>query len=251
MGKRNKHRGTEMDAGRGNLDDILGKVAAYDAQHGPVEDEDDVLGVASEGDAEEAVTEVAADQLYTQEPVGAVEIELDGSRDEEVHEVCAPELESGTEREVLRAPVDPDPLKPLEVSGVPEPTGVVDAQLRDAWDKMSQALRDHVKKAVTFQAQALRIPEWQLVCGLVAHLHASASLSNPQLDPAWMSSEPIRQSVAVCDYCGEEFVPRWRGQVYCGEECGRAVARMEYEEKASKMKAARREENMKLLEGIA
>jgi len=94
------------------------------------------------------------------------------------------------------------------------------ADLEQAWAKLSQALQPYIRKAVTLAADQLRVPEWQLVCGLIVHMWQSASLVTPVLDPSWQSSDFKIETEVSCEKCGKVFQPSRRGQRFCSNRCG-------------------------------
>jgi len=118
---------------------------------------------------------------------------------------------------------DPPPCPARPPAPTPCSAALTHQYLNDAWHTLARALQPHVRDSVTFNAQLLRIPEWQLICGLIVHLWQSASLTMPVLDPAWQSQTPILETVSKCPECGKEYQPVWRNQAYCSNACGMAA----------------------------
>jgi len=94
--------------------------------------------------------------------------------------------------------------------------------LESAWEVLSKALTQTVSDSIKFHASLLKIPQWQLVCGLLVQSWKSGNLTAPDLDPSWQAGEVIQRESQKCPECGKYFIPPNRGMEFCSDECGKA-----------------------------
>ena len=104
------------------------------------------------------------------------------------------------------------------------------AQLNEACEVLFQAMQPFVVTGVRSTAALLGCEVWQLVGGLVVHLHQSGGLTTPVIDPSWRSDNPVVEEERTCEYCDSNFVPNFRGERFCCNGCGEAF---EMERKAN------------------
>ncbi len=250
--------------GRGEFDvtevrpsDLLAEAAAAPSIEEEV-DQQPELEKMDVSDIDKTVDTVFADKAPGGDPDPPPESRLEKERQAEAAAAAVSELEKDLLAENADDPItfDEDPLvgeieeavEPIPVeSQIPDPISLEHAKLVTAWDTLSQTLVDHVRIGVNNQAEMLRIPEWQLVCGLIAQAHASGGLTNPQLDPAWSNPVPIPKGEAVCGQCGTTFKPKFRGQGNCSRECGEREERIRQDANLLRAKAARQAEIDKMV----
>lgn len=98
------------------------------------------------------------------------------------------------------------------------------AQLEQAWATLESVLTKPVRIVIETTATNLRIPKWQLILGLINHLHQSSTLSNPVIDPSWRDAESMLTigDEIKCPECGVMFEQQWPRQIYCSTKCGTA-----------------------------
>ena len=122
----------------------------------------------------------------------------------------------------------PEPIP--NTTSIPTPT-ISDAatselkstQIRDiehAVSTLKQAFPEFIRNAIQSYADMMHVNEWQFVCGIIARAYQTSSFSQSLIDPAWLTASPLIEPKATCKKCGIVFVPRWRNQQYCCNECG-------------------------------
>jgi len=80
----------------------------------------------------------------------------------------------------------------------------------------------------------LKIPRWQLILGSVLCQYESGNLQAPSIDPSWRQIE-VAVGTSTCGQCGEIFIPKRYGQLYCSPNCGNLVRKGEID-RINKMK---------------
>lgn len=69
----------------------------------------------------------------------------------------------------------------------------------------------------------LKLPLWQLWCGLVQQAYDLGLYTTPILDPDWINRLPVMPTIYAtvrCKECNEPFSPKWPKQEYCSDLCG-------------------------------
>lgn len=72
-------------------------------------------------------------------------------------------------------------------------------------------------------ARSQFIPLWMLLTGIIQRSYDNGEHTAPIIDPLWLAANPVKlgdYGKVICRTCGEEFTPRWPGEVYCGNNCG-------------------------------
>jgi endogenous inhibitor of DNA gyrase (YacG/DUF329 family) len=125
---------------------------------------------------------------------------------------------------LMGSPPEPAPTL-VEVQQSVLKTAVTIDDLSIAWEKLEKVLTQPVRISISAVADSLKMPKWQLVLGLLNHLHQSATLNCPVIDPSWKDADQmllIGQEVK-CPECGVMYVQQWPRQVYCSSKCGNEV----------------------------
>ena len=71
----------------------------------------------------------------------------------------------------------------------------------------------------------LRMPLWQLLCGLVQQSYDLGLFTTPIISPDWidrLGATTQQYATVRCaeETCGKSFRPKWPGQKYCSDVCG-------------------------------
>ena len=82
----------------------------------------------------------------------------------------------------------------------------------------------------------LKLTKPQFILGILNASYAQGNFSAPLLDPAWATpGTNFLIGDLICNGCGKEFTPKYRGQLYCSNVCALKV--LSTEEKANVAKA--------------
>lgn len=96
--------------------------------------------------------------------------------------------------------------------------------LNEAAARMMAMLPQTVREMLMETAVVtLKLPLWQLWCGLVQQAYDLGLYTTPILDPDWINRLPVMPTLYAtvrCKECGNPFSPKWPKQEYCSDLCG-------------------------------
>lgn len=81
-----------------------------------------------------------------------------------------------------------------------------------------------VGKMFKEHASYLRVPVWVLIAGHIKNIYESGRTAALYLEPGWVNQLPgIARPDSECEQCHTPFKPRYFGQRFCGDACGKAA----------------------------